>query len=279
MLRQRFLNMAVKSLIKGIRVVGGKRAPSVFVRLYEEIDPVISKTTDFGDISFFCPAELPAWRARTLLTKEPETIGWIDAFMKGKALWDIGANVGVYSLYAALKQISVLAFEPSPSNYYILCRNIEINKMGDRVSALCVAFNDKTVLDRLYMENTKPGGALSSFGETLDWRGNTFTPSFEQSMLGFSIDDFIERFNPPLPNYIKIDVDGIEDKIIKGAKKTLSDKRVESILVELDTERKDYDEVVGMIEEAGLKIFKKERSPEFENTAYSTSYNHIFVRR
>jgi FkbM family methyltransferase len=218
-IKQAVLDFAVKSLVKGIQFVGGRKAPSIFVQLCEEIDPVISQETGSGTLAFFCPSKLCAWRVRTLLTKEPETIEWIDTFEKGKVLWDVGANVGIYSLYAALRGLTVLALEPSSVNYYILSRNIEINKMDDRVSALCVAFNDKTLSDCLYMANTEPGGALSNFGEAVDWQGKMFRPSFRQSMLGFSMDDFIERFNPPLPNYIKIDVDGIEDKIIKGAKK------------------------------------------------------------
>jgi hypothetical protein len=34
-------------------------------------------------------------------------------------------------------------------------------------------------------------------------------------MIGFTIDAFIETFFPDFPNYIKIDVDGLEDKILK----------------------------------------------------------------
>ena len=175
---------------------------------------------------------MPLYRAQTLLTKEPDTIEWVDTFEEGETLWDIGANVGLYSLYAGLKGAAVLAFEPSSANYYLLNRNIEINKMGDRISALSIAFNDTTDLDSFYMKNTGLGEALSSFAEAVDWRGEPFAPSFEQSVIGFSIDNFIEQFDPVFPNHIKVDVDGIEDKIVDGARETLKDKRVKSILVE-----------------------------------------------
>ena len=51
------------------------------------------------------PNLLCKWRAQTLSTKEPETLEWIDDFPNYAILWDIGANIGLYSLYAAKKRI------------------------------------------------------------------------------------------------------------------------------------------------------------------------------
>src|SRR5207247_11216921 len=126
----------------------------------------------------------------------------------------IGANVGVYSLYAGLRKLKVLAFEPSAPNYYVLNRNIEINGLDERVSAYCIAFNDRTRIDSFYMANTELGGALNSFGDQVDWQGNPLRSAMKQAMLGFTIDDFIHRFQVDFPNHIKIDVDGIENRII-----------------------------------------------------------------
>ena len=273
------MNTATGLLKTGIRLIGGSRATLISAQLAEELAPLVNKKTDFGTISFFCPGKMPEWRAQTLLTKEPETIGWINTFSDKDVLWDIGANVGVYSLYAALRNISVLSFEPSPANYYVLNRNIEVNKMDNRISALCMAFNDVTRLDSLHMLTTELGGAQSSFAEPVNWRGKRFTASFKQAMIGFSVDDFQQQFNPVFPNHIKIDVDGIENKIINGAKKTLSDKRVKSILVELDSSREIYcEEVVETIEKAGMKFIKKEHAPMFDKGEYSAGYNYIFQR-
>jgi hypothetical protein len=98
-------------------------------------------------------------------------------------------------------------------------------------------------------------------------------------MIGFSIDDYVRQFNPLFPNHIKIDVDGIESKIIKGAERTLSDRRVKSILVELDSSRENYcKEVMEVIEKAGMKFMKKQHAPMFDNGPYSDSYNYIFMR-
>jgi len=278
-IKQKALNLAGGLLKTSINFVGGRRATQILAQLSEDLTPVVSQKTNFGEIQFFCPGKLPEYRAQTLLTKEPETIEWIDTFKKDDVLWDIGANVGVYSLYAAIKKLRVLAFEPSPSNYFVLSRNIEINRMDDRISAYCIAFNDGTKLDMFFMENTELGGALNSFGEAIDFQGKPFVASLKQAMIGFSVDDFIKQFNPPFPNHIKIDVDGIEDKIVNGSKETLADSRLKSVLVELDTERKEYcKKVTEVFEISGMKLLKKEHAPMFDNGKYSKIYNHIFVR-
>ena len=268
-LKEKAMNLATQLLKTGIRVLGGSRSTSISAQLAEELAPIVSQETAFGTINFFCPGKLPEWRARTLLTKEPETIEWINTFSHMDVFWDIGANVGVYSLYAALRNIVVLSFEPSPSNYYLLSRNVEINKMDNRISALCIAFNDTTRLDSFYMVNTELGGALNSFAEAVDWQGEPSTASFKQGMIGFSIDDFIRQFNPLFPNHIKIDVDGIESKIIKGAERTLSDRRVKSILVEVTSGREGY--CIDIIEKAGMKFINTKND-------FTISSNYIFMR-
>ena len=223
---------------------------------------------------------MPLGRARSLLSKEPETIEWINTFTDNDIFWDIGANVGLYSLYAGLNpSLTILSFEPSPANYYLLSRNIEVNKMDDRISAYCLAFNDISGLNTFYMKNTELGGALNSFAEPVDCQGNLFTASLRQAMIGFSIDDFVGQFNPPFPNHIKIDVDGIENKIINGAKNTLADARLKSLLIELDSNREQYtNSVVRVIEDAGLKFQAKKHCLRFDTEPYVSIYNYIFVR-
>ena len=278
-IRNTLANLGTKFLKSSINVLGGSQAAKIFAYLAENIPPTITKSTKYGELKFFCPGILPEWRARTLLIKEPETIEWINGFKSNDILWDIGANVGSYSLYAALKGLTVWSFEPSPSNYYLLSRNIEINKMDDRISALCLAFNNNTKLDSLYMTMTELGGSMNSVSEPIDWQGKQMSEFFNQATVGFSIDNFVEQFNLTIPNHIKIDVDGVEDKIIEGAAKTLANEKIKSLLIELDTERKEYyDPVVSKIEESGLKLFKKEHATELDTSKFSKVYNHIFFR-
>src|SRR6267143_3290850 len=175
-------------------------------------------------------------RALSVLSKEVDTIHWIDGFEERTVFWDVGANVGVYSLYAAIqKRVSVLAFEPSAANFHVLSRNVHLNQLGDRATAYCIAFSERSQLGMLNMASPSIGAAVSQFGRSGEmsryWDGQTVAAS--HGMIGFAIDDFIVQFNPPFPNYLKIDVAGLEPQILQGARTTLRDTRLRSLLVEL----------------------------------------------
>ena len=262
-----------------IRASTGRNATQIHAHLAEQFSPVVTQNAGAaGTLRFYCPGVLPEYRARTLLTKEPETIEWLNSMGKGEVLWDIGANVGIYSLYAAKRGVTVQAFEPAPGNYYLLHRNIELNRLDNLIDSYCLAFNDDSRLDTFYMSTTDLGGSTSSFGEPTDWKGETYVAKFKQSMIGFTVDGFIPQFAPPRPHHIKIDVDGIEKKIILGARQTLADPQLRSVLVELNTAWADYAEIVGLFASAGLTLRTKSHAAMFDNTELSAVFNHIFVR-
>ena len=179
-------------------------------------------------IKFRTPSGKALWRAETLLSKEPITIAWINTFREDEVFWDIGANVGIYSLYAAkLKGVVTLAFEPASFNHALLCDNIHLNGLDGLISAYELAFSDRSQLSKLKLEDDEPGVALATI-EQHD------AGSLEQAIIVFSIDDFVDRFSPPFPAHIKIDVDGVEERILNGATRTLSDVRLKSLMVEVD---------------------------------------------
>ncbi len=243
-------------------------------------DAYVTVNTELGAVRYFAVGGSARWRAETLLTKEPETIEWINSFSEGDVFWDIGANVGVYSIYAAaLKKTRTLAFEPSAANYYVLNKNIEINGVDDRLQAYCVAFAANDAMDQLLMQTTDIGGALSSFGEARDYRGESFNPAFRQGMLGFSLDSFISRYQPQFPAHLKIDVDGLENQIIAGARSTLQNPALQSISIELDDDRADYTrDVVAAISQGGLEFVHKKRSEMYAEGPFARTYNYLFRR-
>jgi FkbM family methyltransferase len=262
-----------------IRILGLNKASKLFVSFLEELHPVIKVQTKRGEILFSCPAYLPLWRAQTLLTKEPETIEWIDNFEDNSVLWDIGANIGTFSLYAALNESTqIFAFEPASTNYNILNENIRINFFDNRIYALNIAFSDQGGINHLFMSDSKVGSAHHSFGEARDELGQSFREKFRQAVFGFKIDDFVMESGIKFPNYLKIDVDGIEHLILAGAEQTLRDKRLKSVLVELDAGRKElYTNTVDFIKSCGFGLEKR--------VLYSRSrgidcemYNNIFHR-
>lgn len=236
--------------------------------------------TGVGPIRFYCPAQLPAGRAENLLSKEPETIRWIDSFSNGSVFWDVGANVGVYSLYAAAAhQLSVLSFEPLAANFHVLSRNVELNAFGSRVTAYCVALSGATGLGVLNMASSAMGAALSQFGKPGDMSPycSDHTICSMHGMIGFSIDDFINQFQPPFPTYMKVDVDGLELTILRGGKRTLRNPNLRSLMVELSISNKnELDQAVALLKECGF-FLNSVGAPQ--GTEAGVGANHLFLRQ
>jgi FkbM family methyltransferase len=218
------------------------------------------------------------WRAETYTTKEPETLAWIDTFCReGDVIYDIGANIGQYSLYAAKRlrgNCTVLAFEPEALNYAKLNRNIVLNRLTGIVTPYCLAVTEKTELGTFYVQSFAPGAALHSWGRPVTQGERPFTPQNQQGMVGLSLDDLTGRFGLPVPNHVKIDVDGIEGEIIRGARNTLADPRLKTVLVEVYI----FASVAQEIEEAfSAHGFELSNAGEIDLTQ-GTARNLIFAR-
>lgn len=238
--------------------------------------------TKYGMLKYFCMGYIPLWRSQTLFTKEPETIEWIDRMDKKDTLWDIGANVGLYSVYAGLKGMNVFAFEPSALNTFLISKNIEINNLKDNVSLFPIAVSDKNEFGYLNMTSTELGGALNEFNKTdvktVGEGKYKVEVVYKQGMFSYSIDELIEKYKFEVPNYIKIDVDSIEDKIVYGANKTLSNENVKGVLLELDETEDRTKTIIDFLSERGLNLKEKRHSEMFDNSKFKTQFNYIFER-
>jgi FkbM family methyltransferase len=179
-------------------------------------------------LTFSCPSQVAAYRAHSFASKEPETLEWLDG-LQG-VFWDIGANVGLYSIYFAKRHNArAFAFEPSVFNLELLARNIHKNRVD--VAIIPLALFGATKVDVLRMSTTEHAGALSSFGVDYGWEGTKLAVDFAYSTLGMSVDDAV-RLGVAPPDHLKIDVDGVEHEILAGARNTL--RSVASVLVELN---------------------------------------------
>lgn len=240
---------------------GKKKQATALSYIVEALVPIWRQALPGSDrcLSFYGPSYKAIYRGWTLFTKEPDTIAWIDGFAPDSVLWDVGACVGVYSLYAAAKGHSAVAFEPAAVNYFVLNQNIDLNGMHDKVRAYCLALSDSTKADTLNFRTVRIGASHHQFGVTENVNGVPFEPGFRQGTIGYSIDELLEKFDLPFPDYIKIDVDGIEAKVIAGAERTLADPRLKSVLVEVQETRTDAKDVFSRLEAAGFKGRKSRR--------------------
>jgi hypothetical protein len=82
------------------------------------------------------------------------------------------------------------------------------------------------------------------------------------------------------PNYIKLDVDGIEHKILDGAKKTLMNNDLKSILVEVNENFQDqHKNIVKIMNENNFKLVSKNQNiSDVQNTKFSKTFNYIYNR-
>lgn len=219
------------------------------------------------------------WRYDTLLDKEPETIAWIDTFQPGETFWDVGANVGIYSIYAGARGIRTVAFEPHFANYHQFCITIAANGLQDLVTPLCLAFAEGKSIAEMNLASLDIGTSMSNFGAALDFRGQPFEPAFRQGMIGYDIDSFIADFGLEIPSHLKIDVDGIELAIVRGAQRTLASGKLQSVSVELiESDAEQVAAVTAILEGAGLHFIHKQQNAAFATPETRDVLNYLFHR-
>ncbi len=248
---------------------------------YKSIDILNKK------VNFFVPNQNTNLRVNTYFSKEPETLEWIDTFEKKNNLifWDIGANIGLYSIYNSLKNPDsmTIAFEPSTSNLRILTRNISINNLEKKIKVVPIPLTNKeNIFQEMKENNFIEGGALNSFGENYNFEGKEFLPQMKYSLLGTTMNYFIENSILDIPDYIKIDVDGIEHLIIEGGDKFLINKKVKSLSIELNQDFKEqHEKVISMMEKYNFKFLHKKNSGDtiLNGRKYKEIYNYIFVKK
>jgi FkbM family methyltransferase len=230
-------------------------------------------------LEFAVPNSLNRYRVDTFATKEPETLEWIDRIGEKSVLWDVGANVGLYSCYAAkARGCRVFAFEPSVFNLEILARNIFLNQLTDQVTIVPLPLSDRLAFSTLKMTSTDWGGALSTFGESYGHDGEAIRKVFEIPTIGLSMVDAVSLLDIPRPGYIKMDVDGIEHLILKGGLPILRGIREASIEINDDFTTQAI-EAKRWLEEAGLSFKEKRHAEYFDLRAgpERSTFNQIWV--
>ena len=239
------------------------------------------------EINFFVPNQLLEWRVDTYFSKEPETLEWIDNFQEKENLifWDIGANIGLYSIYNSLKhpKSTTIAFEPSSSNLRVLTRNISINNLEESIKVISMPLtNKKNIFQEMHEGQFIEGGALNSFGEKFDFEGKEFKPTMKYNLLGTTINYFLENSILDIPDYIKIDVDGIEHLILEGGDKFLNDKKVKSLSIEINENfKKQYDKILNLMNKYEFKLLHKKHNDNIfsKQSKFNKTFNYIFVKQ
>jgi FkbM family methyltransferase len=247
---------------------------------YEKLDPRCVVREGELEVVYATPTKATKWRVDTLFQKEPVTIEWIAGFQAGEVLVDVGANVGMYTLWAAkTRGVRVFAFEPEALNYALLNRNIFHNKVSQQVRAFCVALSDRAGLGELHLSRFMAGGSSHSLDEQVDPYHRPAQPAFTQGCVSATLDDLVRDGAVASPDHIKIDVDGFEPKVIRGAAQTLRAGRIRSLLIEVNQSLADH---MAMVAELGALGFRHDpeqvRRAERRSGYFKGCAEYVFTR-
>ena len=153
----------------------------------------------------------------------------------------------------------------------VLSKNIYCNNLSDKIIIIPLSLTSETKISSFNMSKIEVGGARSSFSENYDEEGNVFNPVFKYNTLGISGNDFVKKFNIDKPDYIKIDVDGIEYLVLNGLSEILDD--TSSILIEVtESFKSKKKKIKEFLEHRGFTLEKNEFS-EKDLSLYNQIWN------
>jgi len=182
---------------------------------------------------------------------KPGLVRWVARFAPQDVFLDIGANVGRFSvLAAAAAGCRTISVEPFTVNFNALRQNIALNGLWERVTPLQAAIRDVT------------GAAAQRFSNVAGpVDGNV------EHLEGYRLDDLVAADRIPVPNHIKIDVDGGEFRLIDGMAETLKDHRLRSIRLQIRLD-----------EEASPAALDRIRAAGFDCAIDDDSKNYLCLR-
>lgn len=196
---------------------------------------------DKAQIRMYAETEVERTKRLGACKKEPETLAFLEAIPEGSVLFDIGANVGSYTLIALSRGIETVAFEASVPNFKRLNENIKLN--GFHAKTVCAPLWSHKADIEWVQSSDEVGAALHSIGTG---KGNR---------QAFPLDFWIDPKGPsrlPRPTHIKLDVDGCEMQVLQGAVNAL--RSVQGLLVETDRTQPSHERLPRFLSEWGFSV-------------------------
>lgn len=161
---------------------------------------------------------------------------------------DIGANIGIYSLYAASAGAkNIYCFEPLPSNIILINKNFEINKLKKPI-IVEAAVSDKNGYEKLFLGETDPHGSLFNYDRKK-------TRSKYIRVKSVTLEKIIGDYNIKNIDFLKIDCEGGEGKIIVSTP-TKVFKKIRKIAIEYHDRIStiSHQEIAKRLKSQGFKV-------------------------
>ena len=193
-------------------------------------------------------------RALTFNTKEEDTLAWLKN-NPGLDLVDIGANVGIYSLYFAKisENSQIYSFEPDASSFTSLVKNISTNSTSN-IKAFCIAIGSKKGFYEMNFYDFAAGAGAGSIDSEYIFTNAKDKKKYVQQTFCETLDNCSEELIFTENCLVKIDVDGPEYEIIKSGKNFLSSNKVKSVMIEINSKNEiDKHKIFGLMQSYGYK--------------------------
>jgi FkbM family methyltransferase len=164
-------------------------------------------------------------------TYEEETLKYLQKIIKKDDVFlDIGANVGIYSIIAAQLGAKTISFEPSSREFNRFIKNISLNhNVRNRIALNNIALSDYNGKASLIVANKYNSGHNTLEKELMYKTQEDCKQQVECSTL----DEYCKKTNLQKINAIKIDVEGHEEKVLKGAFQTIIKLKPKYIIYEI----------------------------------------------
>lgn len=180
-------------------------------------------------------------RATNAMHNEPGTLRWIRSKVRpGDVVYDVGANLGVFSLLAAHHtgpDGRVVAFEPHAATVDALLQNVALNGLGQRIDVLSCALHRQSGHRPFLYRSLAAGSGLSQVEATRDPHGHDVAPVAREIKAVAAADDLISSGTIAPADLVKIDVDGNEHDVLAGMERLLTaPQRPRSVQVEVNPE-------------------------------------------
>lgn len=221
---------------------------------------------------------LPGW-LRLPLLQSPEEKLLCSLPLTGKVVYDIGAHRGSYALFFSRKvgaRGTVVAFEPAPRNFEKLARNLALNHIIN-VRALELALGaEREVRDVFALPGMSTTASLATDAHT-PFRRRVGRAQVER------LDDLVKRLELPPPDFVKIDVEGFELDVLRGACGTLArygpDLMVEIHGASLALKVKRVAAISELLRPLGYRLIHTESGRDVHPAANGVAAGHLFGRR
>jgi FkbM family methyltransferase len=193
---------------------------------------------------------------------------------EGDIVVDVGAHIGKYTIIASKMVGSkgkVIAIEAHPANYDILKRNIVINKLSN-VIALNYAVHSTEMLVKLYEPGQEEGFTIYNtiMTDRISLNNQKYIEVKANRLDSLLLENGIKEVN-----WIKIDVEGAEFEVLKGAITILSSSKDISLLIEIHNvganNKTFYEPIIRLLESKNYKV-------SFEKI-YGTNERHVIVKK